>query len=67
MIADHAAERAQKASIGQLRGRKRRPTGIGRGVSAISAHVPYRGSSAAYPDLISGKVQVLFDNLGAPF
>jgi tripartite-type tricarboxylate transporter receptor subunit TctC len=29
-------------------------------------HVPYRGSSAAYPDLISGKVQVLFDNLGGP-
>jgi len=29
-------------------------------------HVPYRGSGAAYPDLISGKVQVLFDNLGGP-
>src|SRR3954470_24013656 len=26
-------------------------------------HVPYRGSSAAMPDLISDKVQVLFDNL----
>ena len=26
-------------------------------------HVPYRGSSAAMPDLISNKVQVLFDNL----
>src|SRR5436305_128625 len=26
-------------------------------------HVPYRGSSLAYPDLISNKVQVLFDNL----
>jgi tripartite-type tricarboxylate transporter receptor subunit TctC len=26
-------------------------------------HVPYRGSSAAYPDLMSGKVHVLFDNL----
>ncbi len=26
-------------------------------------HVPYRGSSAAMPDLISGKVQVMFDNL----
>ena len=26
-------------------------------------HVPYRGSAAAYPDLMSGKVQVLFDNL----
>ncbi len=27
-------------------------------------HVPYRGSGAAYPDLMSGKVHVLFDNLG---
>jgi tripartite-type tricarboxylate transporter receptor subunit TctC len=27
------------------------------------AHVPYRGSAVAYPDLISNKVQVLFDNL----
>ena len=26
-------------------------------------HVPYRGSAIAYPDLISKKVQVLFDNL----
>ena len=26
-------------------------------------HVPYRGSAIAYPDLISNKVQVLFDNL----
>jgi tripartite-type tricarboxylate transporter receptor subunit TctC len=26
-------------------------------------HVPYRGASAAYPDLMSGKVQVLFDNI----
>ena len=26
-------------------------------------HVPYRGSTAAYPDLMSGKVHVLFDNL----
>jgi len=26
-------------------------------------HVPYRGSSVALPDLISGKVQVMFDNL----
>ena len=26
-------------------------------------HVPYRGSSAAYPDLMTGKVHVLFDNL----
>jgi tripartite-type tricarboxylate transporter receptor subunit TctC len=29
-------------------------------------HVPYRGSAGAYPDLMSGKVQVLFDNLGGP-
>jgi len=29
-------------------------------------HVPYRGSGAAYPDLMSGKVHVLFDNLGGP-
>jgi len=26
-------------------------------------HVPYRGSAAAMPDLISGKVHVMFDNL----
>jgi tripartite-type tricarboxylate transporter receptor subunit TctC len=26
-------------------------------------HVPYRGSAAVYPDLVTGKVQVLFDNL----
>ncbi len=26
-------------------------------------HVPYRGSSAAYPDLLTGKVDVMFDNL----
>ena len=26
-------------------------------------HVPYRGSAAAYPDLMTGKVHVLFDNL----
>jgi tripartite-type tricarboxylate transporter receptor subunit TctC len=26
-------------------------------------HVPYRGSSAAYPDLMTGKVDVMFDNL----
>jgi tripartite-type tricarboxylate transporter receptor subunit TctC len=31
------------------------------GISVV--HVPYRGSSAAYPDLLTGKVQVLFDNL----
>ena len=29
-------------------------------------HVPYPGSAAAYPDLISGKVHVLFDNLEQP-
>jgi tripartite-type tricarboxylate transporter receptor subunit TctC len=29
-------------------------------------HVPYRGSSAAYPDLVTGKVHVLFDNLSGP-
>src|ERR1700684_1985301 len=29
-------------------------------------HVHYRGSAAAYPDLMSGKVQVLFGNLGGP-
>jgi tripartite-type tricarboxylate transporter receptor subunit TctC len=26
-------------------------------------HVPYRGSSAAYPDLMTGKIHVFFDNL----
>jgi tripartite-type tricarboxylate transporter receptor subunit TctC len=26
-------------------------------------HVPYRGSAIAYPDIISNKVQVIFDNL----
>jgi tripartite-type tricarboxylate transporter receptor subunit TctC len=26
-------------------------------------HVPYRGSGPAYPDLLTGKVHVLFDNL----
>jgi tripartite-type tricarboxylate transporter receptor subunit TctC len=26
-------------------------------------HVPYRGSSAAAPDLLTGKVHVMFDNL----
>jgi tripartite-type tricarboxylate transporter receptor subunit TctC len=26
-------------------------------------HVPYRGSAAAYPDLMTGKVHVLFDNI----
>ena len=29
-------------------------------------HVPYRGSSAVYPDLVSGRVHVLFDNLSGP-
>jgi tripartite-type tricarboxylate transporter receptor subunit TctC len=27
------------------------------------AHVPYRGSHAAYPDLIEGRVHVMFDNI----
>jgi tripartite-type tricarboxylate transporter receptor subunit TctC len=26
-------------------------------------HVPYRGSAVAYPDVISNKVQLIFDNL----
>jgi len=26
-------------------------------------HVPYKGSAAVYPDLLTGKVDVLFDNL----
>src|SRR6185503_13551312 len=26
-------------------------------------HVPYRGSAAIYPDLLTGKVDTLFDNL----
>ena len=26
-------------------------------------HVPYRGSAAAYPDLISGRLHVMFDNV----
>ena len=29
-------------------------------------HVPYRGAAAVYPDLITGKVHMLFDNLGPP-
>jgi tripartite-type tricarboxylate transporter receptor subunit TctC len=31
------------------------------GISMI--HVPYRGAAAAYPDLIEGRVHVLFDNI----
>lgn len=30
---------------------------------APMTHVPYRGSAAAYPDLISGRTHVMFDNL----
>src|SRR3954468_13176197 len=30
---------------------------------ADMTHVPYRGSALAYPDLISNKVQTIFDNL----
>ena len=30
---------------------------------ADMTHVPYRGAAIAYPDLISNKVQVMFDNL----
>ena len=26
-------------------------------------HVPYRGSAIAFPDIISNKVQLIFDNL----
>src|SRR6202790_1358349 len=26
-------------------------------------HIPYRGSAIAFPDIISGKVQLIFDNL----
>ena len=29
-------------------------------------HVPYRGSAAAYPDLVAGRVHVLFDNVSGP-
>jgi tripartite-type tricarboxylate transporter receptor subunit TctC len=31
--------------------------------SVEMVHVPYRGSAGAYPDLMTGKVDVMFDNL----
>jgi tripartite-type tricarboxylate transporter receptor subunit TctC len=34
-------------------------------VGAPMVHVPYRGSTAAHPDLIGGRVSVMFDTLAA--
>jgi tripartite-type tricarboxylate transporter receptor subunit TctC len=34
-------------------------------VGAPMVHVPYRGSTAAHPDLIGGRVDVMFDTLAA--
>ena len=34
---------------------------LGLAMGAAMSHVPYKGSSAAYPDLISGQVQLMID------